>query len=56
MHLFLLYIDPGIGNLALQVIIAGFAAFMMFFRNGFKQLFFRSYKNDSKKDNSKIPD
>lgn len=55
MQHFLLYIDPGIGSLLAQVAIAGFAAFMMFFKTSFKRIFFRS-KKDSKNDNSKIPD
>ncbi len=46
MHSYLLYIDPGIGSLAIQVIVAGFAAFMMFFKNGIRNLFSRSKKED----------
>ena len=43
---FLLYIDPGIGSLAAQVIIAGLAAFIMFFKNTFKSIFYRKKKED----------
>jgi cytochrome c biogenesis factor len=53
---FTLYIDPGIGSLAVQVLVAGFAAFMMFFKNGFKRFFSRSKKDDSGKDNSTLTD
>ncbi|MBI4929239.1 MAG: hypothetical protein HY841_00635 [Bacteroidetes bacterium] len=53
MHPFyLLYIDPGIGSLAAQVIIAGFAAFMIFFKNSFRKLF-SFWKKDRKKENQK---
>lgn len=53
MLLFLLYIDPGIGSLAAQVILAGIAAFFMFFKNFFKSLFFRSKKDSDSIDNEK---
>ena len=52
----LAYIDPGIGSLAVQVLIAGFAAFMMFFKNTFRNLFSRSQKEDSDKDNGSLPE
>jgi len=49
MHLsYLLYIDPGIGSLAVQIVIAGFAAFMMFFRNSFRRFFSFRKKTDEK--------
>lgn len=35
----LLYIDPGTGSLVAQVVIAGIAACIVFFRNSFKRLF-----------------
>ncbi|MBI3500645.1 MAG: hypothetical protein HY063_02535 [Bacteroidetes bacterium] len=47
---FLLYIDPGIGSLAAQVILAGFAAFIVFFKNSFRR-FFSFWKKDQKKEN-----
>ena len=50
---FLIYIDPGIGSLAAQVILAGIAAFFMFFKNFFKSLFFRSKKDSGGTDNEK---
>ena len=50
MEFHLLYIDPGIGSLAAQVIIAGFAAFMVFFRGTFKKLFGK--KSNSEKENN----
>ena len=55
-HSYLLYIDPGIGSLAAQVLIAGFAAFVMFFKNTFKSFFSRSKKNDSEKKTTQSPD
>jgi len=48
---FLLYIDPGIGSLAAQVIIAGFAAFIMFFKNSFRR-FFSFCRKTKKKENN----
>ncbi|MBI4945007.1 MAG: hypothetical protein HY840_01245 [Bacteroidetes bacterium] len=48
MHTTLLYIDPGTGSLIAQVILAGAAAFFMFFKNAFKS-FFNRFKSDSKK-------
>jgi hypothetical protein len=49
----LLYIDPGVGSLAVQVIVAGFAAFMFFFKNTFRKLFSRSKKtiNQEEREN-----
>jgi hypothetical protein len=56
MQSYLLYIDPGIGSLAIQVIIAGFAAFTMFFKNTFRNLFSRSKKADSEKNSESFPE
>ena len=53
MYLFLLYIDPGIGSLAAQVILAGIAAFFMFFKNFFRGFFKRSGKDLDNIDNEK---
>jgi hypothetical protein len=53
MHLFFLYIDPGIGSLAAQVILAGIAAFFMFFKKKFRNLFNRSGKDLDDTDNEK---
>ena len=54
MHFYLIYIDPGIGSLAAQVIIAGFAAFMMFFQNTFGRIFSFRKKNKEKENQEKI--
>lgn len=51
--LFLLYIDPGIGSLLAQVIIAGIVTFLLFFRNIFRRLFFwkrKNYANEKNKE------
>ena len=48
----LLYIDPGIGSLAAQVILAGFAAFIVFFKNTFRGIFHRK-KNAAKPEDQK---
>jgi hypothetical protein len=45
----ILYIDPGIGSLAVQVVVAGFATFMLFFKNTFRR-FFSKNKNASSTD------
>jgi hypothetical protein len=50
MYLFFLYIDPGIGSLAAQVILAGMAAFFMFFKNFFRSIFKRSEKDSDNAD------
>lgn len=50
MLFYLLYIDPGIGSLAAQVILAGFVACIIFFKNGFRR-FFSFRKKDSDKEN-----
>ena len=47
--LHLLYIDPGIGSLVAQVVIAGFAAFIVFFKNTFRSIFHRK-KNEAKNE------
>jgi hypothetical protein len=54
MDSYFLYIDPGIGSLAAQVIIAGFAAFMMFFRNTFRRFFSFRKKEEKKENHEKI--
>ena len=43
---YLLYIDPGIGSLAAQVIIAGFAAIIVVFKNTFKSIFKKKGKEN----------
>jgi len=52
-QLFILYIDPGIGSLAAQVLLAGIAAFFMFFKNFFKGIFYRSKKDSDSTDHEK---
>ena len=47
-HLYILYIDPGIGSLVAQVLIAGLATFIVFFKNGFKRILFRKKDTDKK--------
>ena len=48
---YLLYIYPGTGSLVVQVIVAGFAAFFVFFKNSFRRIFYRNKKEAQKKDN-----
>jgi len=50
----LIYIDPGIGSLAAQIIIAGFAAFMMFFKNSFRRFFSLRKKGHENENREKI--
>ena len=56
MRFYIIYIDPGIGSLAAQVIIAGFAVFMMFFRNTFGRIFSFRKKNKEKGNQKKVSD
>jgi hypothetical protein len=53
MGLPLLYIDPGTGSLAAQVLLAGIAAFYMFFKKNLKSIFYRSKKDEEISDNEK---
>ena len=52
---FLLYIDPGIGSLAAQVIIAGIAACAVFFKNSFRRIFKRSKTESNQRDHETQP-
>ena len=52
MNFYYLYIDPGTGSLIAQALIAGLAAFFMFFRNGFKG-FIGFFKKDPEEKGKK---
>ena len=47
---YLLYVDPGTGSLAAQVIIAGIAAGIIFFRDSFKRVFYWNKKRKGKNE------
>ena len=55
-QLFLLYIDPGIGSLAIQIIVASFAAGMMVFKNSFRRFFSFKKKYQKKELSEKNPE
>ena len=52
----LLYIDPGTGSLIAQALIAGIAAFFVFFKNGFLRFFYRKKNKISKENDENVPE
>ncbi len=48
---YFLYIDPGIGSLVAQAVLAGIIAGWVFFKNSIRRVFFRAKKADSENTN-----